>query len=109
MSASFLVVAEVAEEEAPAPGLGESGDWGSPSSISESGDLGPAPGCGVPPLLVVLRSCGDPMLLSEYLQLAAKLLWVRGAGVRAGTGAVGMGERALAWLEEMVAEEEGGV
>ena len=51
-------------------------------------------------------------MLSVYLQFAARLLWVRGAGVREGAeGAEGRpGERlADAWLEERVAEEEGGV
>ena len=38
----------------------------------------------MPPLEVVLRSCGEPTLLSVYLQFAARLLCVRGAGVREG-------------------------
>ena len=63
--------------------------------MSDSGDFGPAPGWGVPPLEVVLRSWGDPTLLSVYLQFAARLLCVRGAGVREGAeGAEGRpGER----------------
>ena len=50
------------------------------------------------------RTCGDPTLLSVYLQFAARLLCVSGAGVRA--GAEGGGERRE---EPRVAEEEGGV
>ena len=55
---------------------------------------------------MVLKSCGEPTLLSVYLQFAARLLWVRGAGVREGAeGAEGRpGERLAdaAWLEERV-------
>jgi hypothetical protein len=105
---SFLVEVAVAEDDAPAPGLGERGEVGPLSAMSESGDLGPAPGWGVPPLLVVLRSCGDPTLLSVYLQVAARLLWVRGAGVRAGAEGGGL-RRACPAEEERVAEDEGGV
>lgn len=85
---SFLVVEDaVAEEDAPPPPPGEGliGEVGSLSSMSESGDFGPPgipPGWGVPPLEVVLRSCGDPTLESAYLQLCT-LVCVRGvAGVR---------------------------
>ena len=38
----------------------------------------------MPPLEVVLRSWGEPTLLSVYLQFAARLLCVSGAGVREG-------------------------
>ena len=73
----------------PPDGEGDKGDSG--SSRSDSGDLGcarppapppgPAPGCGVVPSLdAVLRSCGEPTLLSAYLQFwAPTLVWVRGA------------------------------
>jgi len=89
---SFLVVElAVAEEDAPPPPPGEGliGEVGSLSSMSESGDFGPPgipPGWGVPPLEVVLRSCGDPTLLSAYLQLVPNCTfdWVRGAGVMDG-------------------------
>ena len=73
---------EVADDEAPSLGSGDIGEVGSSSSISDSGDLRPPgipPGCGVPPLLVVLRSCGEPTLESWYLQLT--LAVVKGAGV----------------------------
>jgi len=110
VSVSFLV--EVADELAPAPGEGERGDVGPPSSsISDSGDLGAPPGWGVPPLEVVLRSWGEPTLLSGYLQVGPapggpKL----GAGVRGGALLRG-GDRALpvALAEVIVAVDEGGV
>ena len=86
----MVVDVAVAEEEAPPPGEPGKGEVGSSlSSISESGDLGPPaspPGCGVPPLLVVLRSCGDPTFESAYLQLVT-LAWVSGAGVAEGGAA----------------------
>ena len=44
MSDSFFVEVAVAEEDAPAPGLGDRGEVGPLSSMSESGDFGPAPG-----------------------------------------------------------------
>ena len=44
MSDSFFVDVAVAEDDAPAPGLGDIGEVGPLSSISESGDFGPAPG-----------------------------------------------------------------
>ena len=80
MESSFLV--EVADDEAPPSfSSGDMGEVGSLSSMSESGDLRPgiAPGCGVPPLEVVLRSCGEPTLESWYFMLT--LAAVRGAGV----------------------------
>ena len=54
--------------------------------MSDSGDFGacrppgPAPGCGVPPLEAVDKSCGLPTLLSAYLMFCAPtLVCVRGA------------------------------
>ena len=83
MESSFLVLVAL-EEAPPSPlGSGERGEVGSLSSMSESGDFSPEPmpgGCGVPPLEVVLRSCGLPTLLSAYLQ-EPTLAVVRGAGV----------------------------
>ena len=116
---SFLVVeVAVAEEDAPPPpGEGLMGEVGSLSSISESGDFGPPgipPGWGVPPLEVVLRSCGDPTLESAYLQLCT-LLCVKGAGVMeegaVGPPTPGPGLRFKLGLPdwERVVEEEGGV
>ena len=86
---------EVADEEAPPSlGSGDMGEVGSSSSISESGDLRPPgipPGWGVPPpLLVVLRSCGDPTFESWYLQLTFAV--VNGAGVPATDPDIGPGD-----------------
>jgi hypothetical protein len=113
---SFLVEDAVAEEDAPPPPPGDGliGEVGSLSSMSESGDFGPPgipPGWGVPPLEVVLRSCGEPTLESAYLQLCT-LLCVRGAGVM--EGAVGPPTPGLLFRLgladwERVVEEEGGV